>query len=62
MLLLELFLAIHLIQRDDRMLQFVIFIEAASPPAQLIIVSLNQLEIPDIAAGMCICILYISVV
>lgn len=42
----------HLISKDERLFQFVIVIVSASPSAQVIIVSLNQLGFQKLAGQM----------
>jgi hypothetical protein len=41
-----------LVPAHDRLLQFVVLMEACAPPAQLIIVSLHRLDLRRVAAGM----------
>ena len=46
----EFFVSIHIIPKNERLMRLLIVIEAAAPSAQLIIVSLNQIGISDIAS------------
>ena len=50
--ILEVFVHSGWINQSERLLQFVIILEAVAPPAQTIIVSLNQLGLLDIAGSM----------
>ena len=50
--ILEMFVQGGWISQSERLLQFVIVLEAVAPPAQTIIVSLNQLGLLDIAGSM----------
>ena len=50
--ILEIFVQSGWISKSERLLQFVIVLEAVAPPAQTLIVSLNQLGLIDIAGSM----------
>jgi hypothetical protein len=50
--LILLFLNAGFIDSKDRMLQLVIVLQAVAPPAQMVIVTLSQLSLPDIASAM----------
>ena len=48
----EIFVQIDLLPKRERLMRLLVVIEAAAPSAQLIIVSLNQIGIPEIASGI----------
>lgn len=50
--ILQLFVSSGWISPTERLLQFVVVIEAVAPPAQTIMVSLNELGLVDIAPPM----------
>jgi hypothetical protein len=49
---LEVFVQSGVISQDDRLAQFVIILEAVVPPAQTVVVSLNQLGYQDVAGQL----------
>lgn len=49
---LRLSLMVGILTSQHRMLQLVIVLESANPSAQIVIVVLNQLGVPDLAAQM----------
>jgi hypothetical protein len=50
--ILEIFVSSGIISPHDRLLQFVIILEAVAPPAQILIVNLNQLGLTEVAGPM----------
>ena len=54
LLFIQLAIAIGLLRGDDsdKLLRLVVFLESSAPPAQILIVSLNQLTLPRVAGGM----------
>jgi hypothetical protein len=52
LIVMEIFLALGLVPRHERLMRLLVVIESAAPSAQLIIVSLNQIGNSQIASGI----------
>lgn len=50
--LLMLSIRVGLIPKEERLIQIIIAVEAAAPSAQMMIVSLNELQVQDMAGSL----------